>query len=94
MKEILIGTWAWGTGSNGSSIVFGKKQDPEMLKQSFEKAVKRFGHHLRAGAVEHLHFTFEGLHPRQGAYPLLHRGHRLLRDGGATRHAGLCARHL
>ena len=40
MKEILIGTWAWGTGSNGSSIVFGKKQDPEMLKQSFEKAVK------------------------------------------------------
>lgn len=40
MKDILIGTWAWGTGSNGSSIVFGKKQDPEMLKQSFEKAVK------------------------------------------------------
>lgn len=40
MKEVLIGTWAWGTGSNGSSIVFGKKQDPEVLKQSFEEAVK------------------------------------------------------
>ena len=51
-------------------------------------------HHLRAGAVEYLHFTLEGLHPRQGAYPLLHRGHRLLRDGGATRHAGIRARHL
>ena len=36
---IMIGTWAWGTGSNGSSMVFGKKQDPDVLKQSFEKAV-------------------------------------------------------
>lgn len=40
MKEVLIGTWAWGTGANGSSIVFGKKQDPDTLKQSFEEAVK------------------------------------------------------
>ena len=40
MKEVLIGTWAWGTGSNGSSIVFGKKQNPETLKQSFDEAVK------------------------------------------------------
>ena len=40
MKDILIGTWAWGTGSNGSSMVFGKKQDPEMLRKSFEEAVK------------------------------------------------------
>jgi len=38
MKDILIGTWAWGTGSNGSSMVFGNKQDPEVLKQSFETA--------------------------------------------------------
>ena len=38
-KKIMIGTWAWGTGSNGSSMVFGNKQDPEVLKQSFEKAV-------------------------------------------------------
>ncbi len=37
--EIMIGTWAWGTGSNGSSMVFGNKQDPDVLKQSFEKAV-------------------------------------------------------
>ena len=40
MKDVLIGTWAWGTGSNGSSIVFGKKQAPDVLKQSFEEAVK------------------------------------------------------
>lgn len=40
MKEILIGTWAWGTGINGSKMIFGKKQDPEILKQSFEEAVK------------------------------------------------------
>lgn len=40
MKDILIGTWAWGTGMNGSSMIFGKKQDPEVLKQSFEEAVR------------------------------------------------------
>ncbi len=40
MKDVLIGTWAWGTGFNGSSIVFGKRQDPQILKQSFEEAVK------------------------------------------------------
>ena len=40
MKDILIGTWAWGTGYNGSSMIFGKKQDPEVLKQSFDEAVK------------------------------------------------------
>ena len=40
MKDILIGTWAWGTGYNGSSMIFGKKQNPEVLKQSFDEAVK------------------------------------------------------
>ena len=40
MKDILIGTWAWGTGINGGSMVFGKKQDPETLKKTFEEAVK------------------------------------------------------
>lgn len=40
MKDILIGTWAWGTGYNGSSMIFGKKQDPAVLKNSFEEAVK------------------------------------------------------
>lgn len=40
MKEILIGTWAWGTGMNGGSMVFGKKQDPEVLKKTFEEAAK------------------------------------------------------
>lgn len=41
MKEIMIGTWAWGTGINGSSMIFGKKQAPETLKKSFEAAVKQ-----------------------------------------------------
>ena len=40
MKDILIGTWAWGTGMNGSSMIFGKKNDPGTLKASFEEAVK------------------------------------------------------
>lgn len=40
MKEVLVGTWAWGTGSNGSKMVFGNKQDPEVLKKSYEEAVK------------------------------------------------------
>ena len=39
-NEIMIGTWAWGTGMNGASMVFGKKNDPSVLKQSFNKAVE------------------------------------------------------
>lgn len=39
-EQIMIGTWAWGTGSNGSAMVFGNKQDPEVLRQSFAKAVE------------------------------------------------------
>lgn len=40
-NDIMIGTWAWGTGSNGSKMVFGNKQDPAVLKQSFDLAVER-----------------------------------------------------
>jgi len=40
MKEIMIGTWAWGTGINGSSMIFGKKQNPERLREAFAEAVK------------------------------------------------------
>ena len=39
MAEIMIGTWAWGTGSNGSSMIFGKKQDGDVLRKSFAEAV-------------------------------------------------------
>ena len=39
MKEILIGTWAWGTGYNGSSMIFGKKQDESVLRETFNMAV-------------------------------------------------------
>ncbi len=37
-NKILIGTWAWGTGSNGSSMVFGKKQDKSVLEETFNTA--------------------------------------------------------
>ena len=40
MTDILIGTWAWGSGVNGSLMIFGNKQDPDILKASFEEAVK------------------------------------------------------
>ena len=38
MNDVLIGTWAWGTGMNGSSLVFGNKQDPNTLKRAFDDA--------------------------------------------------------
>ena len=34
----MAGTWAWGTGSNGSRIVFGHKYPKEQLKEAFEEA--------------------------------------------------------
>lgn len=40
MNDVLIGTWAWGTGSNGSKMVFGNNQDPAVLEQAFNKAVE------------------------------------------------------
>ncbi len=40
MKEVLIGTWARGAGYNGSSMVFGKKQDENILKKSFQEATR------------------------------------------------------
>ena len=40
MKDVLIGTWAWGPGMNGTKMVFGNKQDPQALKESFDEAVK------------------------------------------------------
>ena len=40
MNDVLIGTWAWGTGSNGSKMVFGNKQDPAVLGKAFNKAVE------------------------------------------------------
>ncbi|MBR3629113.1 MAG: aldo/keto reductase [Oscillospiraceae bacterium] len=38
-EQLMIGTWAWGTGSNGSAMIFGNKQNPEVLRASFAKAV-------------------------------------------------------
>ena len=39
-NKLLIGTWAWGTGYNGSSMVFGKKQDENVLRDTFHLAVE------------------------------------------------------
>lgn len=32
----MIGTWAWGTGTNGSKIVFGETNSEEQLKETFD----------------------------------------------------------
>lgn len=34
----MIGTWAWGTGMNGSRFVFGKKLDISMALFSLYKS--------------------------------------------------------
>lgn len=34
----MIGTWAWGSGMNGSKMVFGKSYDKEQLFETFKKA--------------------------------------------------------
>ncbi|MBR1797069.1 MAG: aldo/keto reductase [Clostridiales bacterium] len=36
--RILIGTWAWGSGLNGSSMVFGNKLDKGTLEETFNTA--------------------------------------------------------
>ena len=38
-KEVMIGTWAWGPGFNGSKQVFGNNYDEEILRETFEEAV-------------------------------------------------------
>lgn len=39
-NDVMIGTWAWGAGYNGSKMIFGKGYDEEALKSTFEKAVE------------------------------------------------------
>lgn len=38
--DVCIGTWAWGPGSNGSKMVFGKSYPVSQLEDTFEKAYK------------------------------------------------------
>lgn len=40
MNKIMVGTWAWGTGKNGSKFVFGKKRNPLELRETFYAAIK------------------------------------------------------
>ena len=39
-NDVMIGTWAWGSGYNGSKMIFGKGYDEAALKNTFEKAVE------------------------------------------------------
>ncbi len=39
-NDVMIGTWAWGSGYNGSRMIFGNSCDEETLKNTFEKAVE------------------------------------------------------
>lgn len=39
-NDVMIGTWAWGSGYNGSKMIFGKGYDEEVLKSTFEMAVE------------------------------------------------------
>ena len=40
MKQIALGTWAWGAGAFGGDTVFGSKTDEENLKPVFDAAMK------------------------------------------------------
>ena len=39
-KEVMIGTWAWGPGMNGSKMIFGKSYEESLLQETFETATK------------------------------------------------------
>ena len=39
-NNIMIGTWAWGAGFNGSKMVFGKKYNEAELMEAFNTSVK------------------------------------------------------
>lgn len=39
-KDIMIGTWAWGAGYNGSKMIFGKKYDEAALTETFKTSVR------------------------------------------------------
>ena len=38
--DVMLGTWAWGSGYNGSGMIFGSSSDEQTLKSTFEKAVE------------------------------------------------------
>ena len=39
-NDIMIGTWAWGSGYNGSGMIFGKKYDEAELTKTFNTSVR------------------------------------------------------
>ena len=38
--DIMIGTWAWGAGYNGSKMIFGKSYDEAELTETFNRSVE------------------------------------------------------
>ncbi len=40
MPSCVIGTWAWGSGMNGSRMIFGQRSDEERLHATFQRALE------------------------------------------------------
>ena len=40
LPPIAVGTWGWGSGTNGSKMVFGSKADPNEIRESVNIAIK------------------------------------------------------
>lgn len=38
--DVMIGTWAWGPGYNGSRMIFGSNNDEQTLRSTFGKALE------------------------------------------------------
>ena len=57
LPPIAICTWAWGSGTNGSKMVFGSKSNPEALKESFDIAFKMLKNFLQNSLMEKISFS-------------------------------------
>ena len=40
IPNVMVGTWAWGSGVAGSKFIFGKTYDKQILKDTFDAAYK------------------------------------------------------
>ena len=40
INDVMIGTWAWGAGFNGSRMIFGNSYNEDTLKSTFERATE------------------------------------------------------
>lgn len=42
LPKVVLGSWAWGTGMNGSRMIFGTATDKEELKKVYNERVPSF----------------------------------------------------